>query len=79
MRCIGCGFENLAEANFCEECGAQLVRLRPSCKYELQPKAKFCGNCGAPQETENGSKVERRLSVARFQLSVPNPQPNGGS
>ncbi|KWR85539.1 adenylate/guanylate cyclase domain-containing protein [Cupriavidus sp. IDO] len=48
MRCANCGFENLAQGNFCEECGARLVRNCPGCGAETSPLAKFCGACGIP-------------------------------
>src|SRR5713226_4875378 len=78
MHCTGCGFENPAEANFCEECGGQLVRVGPSCKHELRPTAKFCGNCGAPltgKETENrGNGESEKGSV---ESSVQRLEPEG--
>ncbi|WP_454741849.1 adenylate/guanylate cyclase domain-containing protein [Cupriavidus necator] len=46
MRCTACGFANLAGANFCEECGARLVRVCPQCGEEATPAAKFCRACG---------------------------------
>jgi len=48
MRCASCSFENEAGAQFCEECGAKLVRACPSCGREVRPTAKFCPACGAP-------------------------------
>ncbi|CAG9170240.1 hypothetical protein LMG23992_01520 [Cupriavidus laharis] len=47
MRCTNCGFENLAKANFCEECGAALARACPQCGEPAGPMAKFCRGCGA--------------------------------
>ncbi|CAG2160846.1 adenylate/guanylate cyclase domain-containing protein [Cupriavidus numazuensis] len=47
MRCTNCGFENLAKANFCEECGAGLPRTCPQCGEPAGPTAKFCRGCGA--------------------------------
>src|SRR5258708_10612421 len=78
MRCTRCGFENLAGANFCEECGAQLVRLCPSCKHELRPTAKFCGNCGAPligKEMENRGNGES--GKGSLESSVQRLEPEG--
>ncbi|AGW90534.1 MULTISPECIES: adenylate/guanylate cyclase domain-containing protein [Cupriavidus] len=46
MRCTSCGFANLAGANFCEECGARLVRVCPQCGEEATHAAKFCRACG---------------------------------
>ncbi|CAG2152465.1 hypothetical protein LMG31506_04623 [Cupriavidus yeoncheonensis] len=47
MRCTNCGFENLAKANFCEECGTALARACPHCGEPAGPMAKFCRGCGA--------------------------------
>jgi class 3 adenylate cyclase/predicted ATPase len=46
MRCPSCGFANQPESQFCEECGAKLVRACPSCGREVRPSAKFCPACG---------------------------------
>src|SRR5215813_9019998 len=46
MRCASCGFENVAGAKFCEECGAPCVRVCPSCGQQVRPTAKFCPDCG---------------------------------
>ncbi|MGE8367918.1 adenylate/guanylate cyclase domain-containing protein [Cupriavidus sp.] len=48
MRCTNCGFANLAQANFCEQCGARLARICPRCGEESGPAAKFCRGCGSP-------------------------------
>lgn len=48
MRCTNCGFENPADANFCEECGAGLHPVCPACGHVSNPSAKFCAECGAP-------------------------------
>lgn len=48
MRCAKCGFANLEGANFCESCGARLVRKCPQCGEEASLQAKFCRACGAP-------------------------------
>ncbi len=48
MRCVSCGYENPALANFCEECGASLVQMCLRCGGASGPAAKFCGSCGAP-------------------------------
>jgi len=48
MRCLSCSFDNQEGAQFCEECGANLVRACPSCGREVRPTAKFCPACGTP-------------------------------
>jgi class 3 adenylate cyclase/predicted ATPase len=47
MRCTNCGFENPADANFCEECGAGLPPVCPVCGRVSTRTAKFCAGCGA--------------------------------
>ena len=79
MQCARCGVENLEGMNFCEECGAQLVRSCPSCAQEVKSTAKFCGKCGAPLSNQNQPPV----SSSEFQvpsssqppaLQTPNPE-----
>jgi hypothetical protein len=70
MRCSSCGTENPVGTNFCEECGARLARLCPSCGHELRPTAKFCGNCGAALSPQ--SSVQSLASEARE--PAPSPQ-----
>jgi len=48
MRCLSCGFDNPQDANFCDHCGARLLRSCPHCGHELRPEARFCGHCGKP-------------------------------
>jgi len=46
-QCTSCGFENAAEANFCQQCGMRLTRLCAQCGQILDPAARFCIACGA--------------------------------
>jgi len=46
MKCWNCQHENTAEANFCEECAAPLLRLCANCKSQVSSTAKFCPQCG---------------------------------
>jgi len=48
VRCATCGFQNVASASFCEQCGTRLARICPRCAHELSPAARFCIACGAP-------------------------------
>jgi class 3 adenylate cyclase/predicted ATPase len=50
MRCIACGFENVADASFCGECAAPLAGTVgcPGCGRENPPNQKFCNGCGQP-------------------------------
>ncbi len=46
MQCSQCQHENSASARFCEECGAELVRVCPGCGQVVSPQARFCSACG---------------------------------
>ncbi len=48
--CASCGFENLAGASFCGECGASLATTVacPGCGAENPSAHKFCNACGRP-------------------------------
>jgi class 3 adenylate cyclase len=73
MQCASCGFENQPESQFCEECGAKLVRVCPSCSREVRPSAKFCPACGTPLAGQSGV-ASSQLLVASPQHPTPNPQ-----
>ena len=47
MNCPKCQTENLADSNFCEECGAPLEAACPACGATNRPSAKFCRKCRA--------------------------------
>lgn len=46
MKCPQCQTANVAEAAFCDECGARLETTCPSCGEPNRPSAKFCNKCG---------------------------------
>ncbi len=48
MECPQCHTENVADAAFCEECGARLEGTCPSCGEPNRLSAKFCNKCGQP-------------------------------
>lgn len=63
VNCPGCGHDNRAGAQFCEECGARFARSCASCNTELRAGAKFCDACGSPTETgESGKASEPQRS-----------------
>src|SRR5713101_2319924 len=74
MRCASCGFENPQGTQFCEECGAKLIRACPSCGREVRPTAKFCGGCGTPlttrQKGRRGRGAEGKRRKDRLASSV---------
>jgi class 3 adenylate cyclase/predicted ATPase len=66
MHCPSCGFENVAGARFCEECGAPCVRICPSCGQQVRPTAKFCPDCGmtlGAAETPLPAKSRKRIGT----------------
>ncbi len=46
MECAKCKFENRADVEFCEECGAKLELACPKCGAKIPLGRKFCGKCG---------------------------------
>ncbi len=46
MRCSDCQSENLADASFCQDCGAKLERICGGCQAVNAPASKFCRMCG---------------------------------
>ncbi|MHA7685072.1 adenylate/guanylate cyclase domain-containing protein [Cupriavidus sp. PET2-C1] len=57
MRCKKCGFESLAQRNFCEECGHKFAQICPQCGNEASPTAKFCGSCGGALGTSSATAI----------------------
>jgi hypothetical protein len=50
VRCLACNTENDLSANFCDSCGAALIKSRPceKCGEQNDADARFCDNCGTP-------------------------------
>ena len=46
MQCPQCQFENLSDALFCEDCGAQLEHICSQCQATNRATSKFCRKCG---------------------------------
>ena len=63
MKCPKCSFENLADAQFCQNCGEQLERACPSCGTYNAPTARFCRICGF-------SFLGKSSPVATYSLST---------
>jgi ABC-type oligopeptide transport system substrate-binding subunit/class 3 adenylate cyclase len=77
MKCAHCGFNNDADAEFCENCGAGLARACSQCGSRLKPDAKFCKKCGAlvsqspsPVSLQT-DETERRHRLAALQQAAP--------
>ena len=47
MRCPSCNHQNPADANFCVECGGDLLPTCPGCGTANPAGAKFCKQCRA--------------------------------
>ncbi|MGH9037923.1 MAG: ATP-binding protein, partial [Acidimicrobiia bacterium] len=73
MDCPVCGHDNRAQAKFCEECGAPLVRTCPGCGEDVRPAARFCDACGhtlAPPAELPQAGGERRTVTVLFADAV---------
>jgi hypothetical protein len=48
LRCHNCNTDNDLTANFCDNCGAAIVKSRhcDKCGEQNDPDARFCDNCG---------------------------------
>jgi membrane protease subunit (stomatin/prohibitin family) len=55
VKCAKCGAANLANAKFCNDCGAKMESASEAapcskCGAQLQPGSKFCNECGTKVE-----------------------------
>jgi len=50
IQCPNCGYENSADARFCQGCGKSVVMKCPRCGTENSLEAKFCKGCGISLE-----------------------------
>ena len=46
MLCAACRIDNPPQNHFCDQCGAALEAVCPSCGGAVRPEARFCGACG---------------------------------
>jgi ribosomal protein L40E len=49
--CQWCGAQNARESTECQECGARLIAICPSCGAETKAGVEFCRACGLAFET----------------------------
>jgi len=54
MQCPRCEGQNDHYAKFCEDCGARLETVCPSCGQPVGTGRKFCGACGASLVADSG-------------------------
>lgn len=59
MLCGACRTDNPAQNRFCDQCGAPLEAVCPSCGAQVRPEAKFCGSCG--KRLGEAATAERRV------------------
>ncbi len=70
MKCSKCGFENDADAEFCENCGIALAQICPHCSAALKPGAIFCKKCGNPVRSLR-SEATQQDRIAELRKSIP--------
>ena len=80
MQCPSCNASLKEVSNFCEECGAALLRQCPGCAHANSVKAKFCSKCGAnftldashpaTQPSPHIASPTRTPSAERRQLTI---------
>jgi hypothetical protein len=82
MLCGKCRNENLADAVFCAECGANLELVCPSCAVANAPGSKFCRKCGArlvgdATSARSADSIASNKSVAITVLAESESLPEG--
>jgi class 3 adenylate cyclase/tetratricopeptide (TPR) repeat protein len=82
MVCAKCRNENLADAVFCAECGANLELVCRSCAVANAPTSKFCRKCGArligdAAPAQSADSLASNKSVAITVLAEPESLPEG--
>ncbi|HEY7655029.1 MAG TPA: adenylate/guanylate cyclase domain-containing protein [Methylomirabilota bacterium] len=55
MQCEACRLDNPPQNRFCDQCGAPLAAVCPSCGGPVRPEARFCGVCGKRLGAEPGA------------------------
>jgi class 3 adenylate cyclase len=74
LRCPSCAKDNLDDAQFCDQCGADFAPVCPACSAENQVGARFCRKCrakleGEPDETPAPAKAEPRQPASELPVS----------
>jgi predicted ATPase/class 3 adenylate cyclase len=82
MLCAKCRNENLVDAVFCAECGANLELVCPSCAVANAPGSKFCRKCGVrliadAAQTRSTDLIASNKSIAIRVLAEPESIPDG--
>ena len=70
MECLRCGSENLDDAKFCWDCGAELKHKCPTCSKEVLPDKRYCPYCGTllkkvSTEVEKNNEIIEPESVEK--------------
>ena len=71
MKCNQCAHENDADAEFCENCGSEMMQVCAHCGAPLKQGASFCKKCGTPVSTQHPSVVEKQRLQALQQAAPP--------
>jgi membrane protease subunit (stomatin/prohibitin family) len=72
VKCQKCGAANVADAKFCNDCGAKMEVVTSTtpcvkCQSPLPTGAKFCNHCGAKQEKPKCPNCQQEVAVgAKF-------------
>src|ERR671937_791990 len=66
MECPRCHALNHAEAKFCEDCGARMEAVCPSCGQPVGTGKNFYRSCGAPLTVEPGRFTTPRSYTPRY-------------
>lgn len=71
MKCTNCGFDNEADAKFCENCGESLEQKCPNCGNAVKPGQKFCKTCGF--KLGGAAATPPRQDAPRSDVPSPDP------
>ena len=75
MQCAGCRVDNPPQNRFCDQCGAALDTICPSCGAPVRVEARFCGVCGkrlaaepaaSPAPTPAAPSLASRIPMAAY-------------
>ena len=65
MECPRCHAHNHHDAKFCEDCGARMEAVCPSCGQPVGTGKNFCRSCGASLTVEPGRFTTPRSYIPR--------------
>lgn len=74
MKCEKCGYSNDDKAKYCENCGASLALVCPTCGSPIKPGVKFCKECGTPTAPEQSTPTDQQRLLALQKAAPPELQ-----